>query len=906
MRFNKIQPLALRVRPDAEPLMRDCITQSFPKHWAEIFTKLQATVSNRPPDKVSLPISSLNRTLRALLPEIISINRNVTSQWAISNGKPWLYVQSQVDAAILINVVHAWARVVFKDAGNEELNRELARIQTHDINWQIKSLELTDWKQTEAGTAIQIDSDQYILFPDYVSATLSQLNDGFQYGGYQLHFRRSSLPVGQQGAELTSWPPQDNHSVVLTLTMQTVPFQAYPVLHCNLSLRRWAGPKRASFSGRASVYLSSSLPFIPQLQGMNNQLQVASIQNQREADTWKSVWSDQLVDILALLRSEVALIDANELSKNPTIGQHDLDNAALIVYSTRMKSHKVGAGVAIPERSQLFDQISNLLDHVLEPVAPLSRVKILKRQKSVFPKNPFLEDVKQKTNQALEANKLKKLSENNAHIQAERRALLAKTVGKQLSIEIRSVTEAVQAQLSSAIETELGVPACTNQEHTFTFPEISISLQFSHLNGLTDDLGVTGGKGVTKRVQDATQRRMQEIKKQLPSVSQTTLTLAEIPPKQNYGTYSDPKSALRIGLAHTGRFTQFITPDMPDVKTQVDIINVSDDQEIEETDDETGASLKYRAKQALLDGLRQLGVPGKMPITGPKGRPCVIIGIWLINKNATRSGRSGYRLPVLVRLSSADNAIDAIAPGFDDWLPYREALLQLAKINVFVEQRTNADYTAYIKDKLEQNLAQTHDTLLVCHAQNLRGIWPWLMNGNILRDAVSFNSKEQQANSNTAIPISELSGLRIVRVRDAQSHETPECFADAEDRRSVASGIFQIGERVFGSLQPKPKQFTKYSHYFSKAGPWTSPTNPNKYNKADLGKSTWNPVLYELTVAALQPEDKDDPLPWVQLVHDLRQSTIHYSDATALPLPLHLAKLMEEYILSIPVVQEEE
>jgi hypothetical protein len=143
-------------------------------------------------------------------------------------------------------------------------------------------------------------------------------------------------------------------------------------------------------------------------------------------------------------------------------------------------------------------------------------------------------------------------------------------------------------------------------------------------------------------------------------------------------------------------------------------------------------------------------------------------------------------------------------------------------------------------------------------------------------------------------------------VRDGQSHETPEWFAEKDGWRSAAAGLFKMGERVFASTHAKPKQMTAYSHYFSKAEDWSSRTSPERIVPPKPNRSTWNPGLYELTVVALQPEDNGNPTTWAHLAHKLRQSCLQFEDATALPLPLHLAKLMEEYILSVEIQDDDE
>lgn len=65
----------------------------------------------------------------------------------------------------------------------------------------------------------------------------------------------------------------------------------------------------------------------------------------------------------------------------------------------------------------------------------------------------------------------------------------------------------------------------------------------------------------------------------------------------------------------------------------------------------------------------------------------------------------------------------------------------------------------------------------------------------------------------------------------------------------------------------------------------------------------WNPGLFELTVACLQPQDTDSD--WAALSHELRNLALHYDEATALPLPLHLGQLMEQYAILLDDNEEE-
>jgi hypothetical protein len=715
--FDSIQPVALRIRANALPLIRDCITLAFPEHWATGFKKLQAAVDNRPVEKTTVPVASLNRTLRAVVPPIISIGRRVTSSWAVSQGKPWLYTQRHIDPAVLVSVVHAWARVLFCTAPTDLLNEVLTTVQTHDVKWKVEQLDLVDWKVNTAGTAAPSNPSQFIIFPDYVAATLSSIPEGFQHGEHQLHFRRSSLAPGQNGAELTSWPPLSEgdalYSVVLTFTMQTVPFQSNPVMHCDVSLRRWAGPRRVYLKQHANTYVATNLPFVPELDGWNNQLQVASIARKPDQNgVWLPQWEDYLIDILSQLHSKASLLDAEKLVNDPKIGQRDWDNGAAIVYSTRMKQHRIGAGVAIRERGQLFDQIAELLSDLFEPIAPLPRVKVSKKEKVAFRPNPFFMKIQDDKKKTLTDEQRALIGEANEEIWSRRRALIGETVGDQLGIEICASTTDVRDNLVVAVRDILGIDLNGDTTREIITSEVTISSTFGDLEGLTDNLDVGSGKGVRGRARDATQRRINEVVRQLPKTQTPTLVFAEILPKEGYATNSDPKQALRVGIGRSGRLVQFITPDTNDSLLSLDETN----------EEESVAPLYYRAMNGVLDGLRQLGVPGKLPAHIRTGRPCTIIDAWLINKKSSKPGHERYTLPVLVRISSSDNDILAVAPGFTDWLPYREGLLELSKMDVFGNQNNRADYPAFLRAQLRNAVSKESDTLLICHAQNMRGV----------------------------------------------------------------------------------------------------------------------------------------------------------------------------------------
>lgn len=894
MVFKAIQPLAFQLRNDAQPLTREAITFSFPRHWKQGLLELQSQICNESKNKITIPINSLNRVLRATIPSIISIGKEVTSEWAINEGKPWLFMHETLNPAILIRVVHAWARVQFpadKLPPNMLVN-VLKTMQTNDVQWSVTPVDLLSWKTTDTGTAAHTNKAQFVLLPDYVAAAICSAHEGILYGGHELHFRRSSLPAGERGAELVSWPPLEHnkarYSIVLTFSLQTVAFQPYPMLYCHVSMRRWAGPRKTFIRSRASAYITTQLPFIPEVSGWNTHLQVASLERTQHDGQWRTEWRDSLVDILRDLKAPASLIDAQTLSDNPALGMEDWDKAAAIVHSTHMGGHEIGAGITLREQSTIFEQLSEQLAPRFLPIAPFPRVRPKRHQKSKL--NPFVEKLKKPDASNLGIKERDQGITDNKNIYTKRCDFIAQAVSPRLDIELYTSTNAVRKALIQGLLQVLGIRVEEQHEETIIAGQLHITVRQSTLGGLGDNLESTTGRNTYDRVTKGIDKRLNEIKSNLTSASHPTLALVEILPKDRYAKQSDPKSALRIGLGRSGRLAQFITTEQSAPNETLEHGTEEHDQ-----DEADKAPLDHRAISAVLDGIRQLGIIGKLPPQPTANKPCTFLGLWMIRRNALRSGEKGFTLPVFVRIDSDNDRPYAYTLGFSDWLPYDQALCELTKRNVISESQSRADYRIFIATELRKIVSANKDTLLLCHAQNLRDTWVWLKNTNILRDALTFGE------STNPYAAHEFPGLRIVRIRDTQSHEAPQWFAMEDSWRSAATGLFAMGERVFASTHSKPKQLQKYSHYASKIEEWSSKEHPEITHKPQPSLSTWNPGLYELTVAMLQPEDQGNALSWAGSAHQLRKAAIHFDDALALPLPLHLAKLMDEYILRFDI-----
>lgn len=854
--------------------------------------QLQSELSGRPLDRITIPIGLLNKAMRALVPDLIHITANAGRR----DKNSWLYSETAINPQALYLILNAWVQTQFPRASDARKRQVLEQLQPDQLCWQATEVNTAKWTVGHNGTAnLGLgNDDQFILLPYILAAQFSSQNVALRLGSETLHFRRAPLSPGKNGAEIVSWKPLEYEgwywSVVITFTMQTVPFQNFPVIHADISLRRW-GSQSITYLPRdkeTSVYLLTSVPW---LEGLHNSqsFQVAPIgwgrlsSSQQGNSQYGWTWGSNLTALLNRLNRQQPFPTAQDIINDPAsaLNLNDSPNAALVYRNGIEPAHEVAPGFGPSDRRELAEQIAEFLQSEWEFVEAPTRVKYTPE----IPKNPFLPDTTAK----------KTISEEE--FQNQRCHAISTTIGEQLTVEIWYQRSSTRDTLIHTVRQLLGISELESFPYKFPNVNLTLNIQESLLGELGDALQLN--RSITNKIEQRRQaiiQRCEEVEAKVPQASCVTVAFIELDGADKFPENADPKDALRMGFAKRERWTQFISTD------------------------NTG-NLSHRAKNGFLDLMRQLGVqaqPPKIAITIPQSRqeniatpPQVTqkalppklnyVAVWMIKHNSsTSSDGSSQRVPVMVYMSSDTTDIKAIAPGLGNtWLPYREALLRIAQGEVQNYQRQEEAVMQFIKPKLNDVLS-LGDTLLLCHAQNIRGVWKWLTNGNITLDKVVFGNEKPLHISR--FPFNK---LRIVRVRDNQGYETPEWYAQKDgDGNGFSEGIFQMGDRVFASTYNTPKQF-QLNRNLSKVSPWTSINRKTKEEKTSSPSPDvyyWNPGLVELTVACIQPGD--NPLHWAAVTHELRHLALHHDEPLKLPWPLHLARLMEDYVLLLEDFEE--
>ena len=915
-RYNHLRPLAFSMNQEVVGTKKEFTaypfwTLNFPEELKLILLKAITKSSNRPTDKIHLPIRVLNSAVRMLIPNLISIE----SYAGRIGVQPWLYgfistdKESPASAEAMALLVRSWIRTSLPPTILPAVRQTLAQqVSANMFTWNFEIMNLARWRCADNNTALPYEKgtshNGFILWPDLIAAKLAQAE--FPWGRHSLSFKRVPLSPGQHGVELISWPPLEEnvkgqiwpYSVLLTLTLQTVPFQEFPVLHCDIGIRRWAGPKVfLTKNAETSVYLLDQVPWIKGLQ-QNRCFQVAPIrwgyvpENPETGEVGGSrlVWGSDLVHLLDDLHvGKKILPDPHELANDPSrflprTSERLSDPSAAIVYRTGLKPlHEVGTGLMPRDRRHFAEEIAAILQPEFTFVPSYER-----REYAVFiPPNPFFKEKKKKSKHTAELE-----SEGVfAGTSIERLKAMAATVSH-LTLIIYYQTEEVRQALCIAIEELLGYPASLASNSIWSSQGVTITVESRRLGSLGEKLSVKDGSYATRyeRQREAMNARATDIMddKRIEFATECVGILIELDDEDKFEDDNDPKYALRIGFGRKGYHTQFITPQPDDTKLP------------ERKKSQLDTQLKERARSSVRDLLRQFGVIGLLPAITTKSRKTKqeldqlsipqslhYLGIWIAKQSSkTSPTHIDIDLPVFVHMASDSWGIEVLIPGWSDWLPYSQAQLALLNQPINRTLRTE-EICQFLLETLDRCLPNFGDTLLFCHAQNLRGIWKWLGNEQITKTLPKDLKQHER--------------LRIVRLRTGD-HEIPEWYAQNDQAYGFASGIFAIGDssHVFASVREKPLTMKKLSKEASKA---FSQTKPNKKTqqmetydpRPDV--RAWNPGICEITISCERPEDA---LMCAIVTNELRyHCASHFHSPTVYPIPLHLASLLNEYLLPL-------
>src|SRR5258708_7889990 len=104
-KYNEIRPLAFTLTPDNPLLTHTFQSLAFPANWKNMLKDLKQATSTTAldRDKISIPVRSLNKSLRTLAPDLISVIPNAGTQGA----NDWLFSSELIDVDALRTIALA-------------------------------------------------------------------------------------------------------------------------------------------------------------------------------------------------------------------------------------------------------------------------------------------------------------------------------------------------------------------------------------------------------------------------------------------------------------------------------------------------------------------------------------------------------------------------------------------------------------------------------------------------------------------------------------------------------------------------------------------------------------------------------------------------------------------------------
>ncbi|GIJ36326.1 pPIWI_RE module domain-containing protein [Micromonospora sediminimaris] len=840
-RYDDLAVTVLRLDP-AAPIQRTYHLMRFPGRWKEPLRRLAQ--AQRGGDVASIPIASLNDAITALVPDCV-----VTLPYAGrgDDDQDWLLAYRAVNPAAIFNLVAAWVRA--QKGTPEQISLTLSQLHASHLTWSPVHLNLTAPEDRQRAMR---------LLPMEIAATLSR--PGATCPHNELRFLRCP---STDGAELMSWPPeriedQTPFSVKIGVSVQTLPTSDELLVYLSYGVRRWMPVRgKLAFDHGHSVYLAPTVPYLAGLENSRHfgtaRIKQVKVTERDGSSSYGPRWDDALARVLKEAGCLDRLPDPQQLVDKPLDYLQRHGDAAALVYSTGMLSaEKVSAGLSVADRQPLMDWVINELTPHLRPAPALPREKC-----TVY-------------------KGLSGISESQVSA-----TYLREIVGPRLDIELLTDTDRATQYALDRLATRLGVPMPSAEQLDEAGAYIDLGAVTLGIRRLAAPTIRADLDRVGRRPQAAVEARIEHIADALGQTANPTIALVEIAHPDAYQGRrrgDDPKFAIRHGLLRTGRLSQFVTP-VAEPKRPPRA------REGREPSDPN----RERFAAAVDDLFRQLGVrpePLPAPARNTLLRQPALLAIWMIRQNKGRVWGLARQVPVAVLVDPTGQHVEVRAPKVP-WQPLHTGLVEIARQYVNVDLKCGPDdVVRFAKDVIDEATSAFPDTLLLTHAQNLRGAWNTLTNGRIQLDSLGFGAAEPQ-------PISKLPGLRHVRVRTAEGGETPECYGVSDDGTGQPKGLWRfLVPRVYGSTTGKPSTHSGALKGVSKLIPGE---HNGKLTAPKPKAQVWNPQFIELLVAGIQ--DGDQPGHWAALAHELRDAAPYVRGTTVLPWPLHLAEQIEEYLL---------
>lgn len=834
--------------------------------WIELECKSKSTYN----PMYNLPTYTLKNMLSTYLDGVINMNPVSNS----TDDSKWLVSFKEVNIKIVLNCFKIWVDEFYnkgaiakdskrkndRDDNVKKLATELIALLSMGTFGELQSEEVVLFKDGHA-----VDKESYQLYPLRIVNYL--MGKTIVLKGIEtklLYSSRNELITDTHDFH----SGDDYYSFLIRLTVQTLPPENKTYLNIDLSVRRWICRNEKKDG-------SNFLPNDKNCYIRVKSDRMQSIKTEYSIDEKKNVWKRIDTRCFKECQLENDVPNFVEVLKMPAEYNHGKVGDVLIPFEEGIEgiSTSIKSGVSFIDRKTVFEFVQKhvySLDNISSTVEAVNVRKKVKNTKIDFYENDDPRFINSD-------NFLKQL--DNA------------LNGEALTIEIYADEE-----IRNALTDKLGQYLNKSTRHKIRYCDIA---------GITDKLEKTPLSKADNL--PGFEIRVNEITKRLKNVNSPTLAFIAIHGKEYFYWLDrkidvDPKKAIRSGFAETGRLTQFITYEQFD--KQEDKVAQADEKyekkkaRAEENGNKMPAQsrtdeLNMAIEGAIKDGFRELGVVFDYEINKHmKGKK--IVGIHVCNYKRTMYG-SIPLFPIIITYDVDRSKVMAYCELVDKVdLPYWKVILGLSKLSLLKDtsdlRKNLSSTTTYRRLDRIINKGDSDVVLIIDANGTSRQIVKGIANSEIqkIEKTEFLQTKKLLIFDERYIDLTECPNeLSVIRLR--HNDEIPSYFTmdkDIEnDEFMQQSGIFKY-KNIYYSIDGRaPHERKAFDKNVSKAVDKTSLSHRNMIE------------IYPIFVTGDERNHAVNEEIAVGIVDMLRSASIQFtSQKTILPLPLHMAVKMEEYI----------
>lgn len=784
----------------------------------------------------------------------------------------WLITNAPIDLPRLRAILTNWIASVCPEGkfGGPEHSRVLELIAPDALAQHMHSERLALFDENRRPASKLAFNGFSLSVSDHIDGKTCHLSCG-----QDLVFERV-MSDGKSPCELLSqilWHDGFPYAVCLKLTTQTVPPRREVRLNVKASIRRFAQGAWVFDKGR-DLSIRNDVNALVRWPGARWCRVPYGRDSRRKCIDWNRASACNLRDFAGIELPDLTdyLHHMDSWAQPGRELQILSPQAASATWQT---THRVKVGLTINDKAELFEFVASCLEGIATP----SPDPVCCRRRNLT--------------RLFDEKKLETDDERNAWALANRHRLAAATGSKHIefefigtqadSYEIDAVRREAVAFLGPEGELDginIGMTTRTPDQLLALLPSNSIASARERMDAIRKTLGTAHGGVPTACIVV------------LPNYSLSYKTEA-----------LDPKQAIRMGLALSGRLSQFLVPHGSGKAAREDnglIVCGAEDRQSNKAD-ETVDTFDYRVSVAVRDLMRQLGFVHKFKNTPALKPSAPLYGIHLASLKKKQDW--GKEALIATRLDYERGTTDVLLPQLQmDWIPYWRAQLELARMSNPLDTRAHlcADglMLKRLVDKLKDEAPQ--DALLLVHSYGhirFGAWWPGISDEGLAKGSLRYGPTVSPDKSKEPIKDHlfdcENTNLNILRIRLEDSDEVPDYFIDLssdslngetrEPKRSQKQGVFKADGYLL-ALVPKPGD-TQYQNAFR----GSSVERPNMLVHV---KSLSEYVL-------LTSDDESLALECVRRAEASRADMVQLlkgSMMVNLPAPLHLAEKMDEYL----------